>query len=76
MPNWLRGEPPIDPWERGNQWVLEMAVTGAGDVTLLVLWDGKDISGKPGGTGHMVRIARQSGAVDIIHIDSGQLLAG
>ena len=53
-----------------------VGASGAGDVTLLVLWDGKDISGKPGGTGHMVRIARQSGAVDIIHIDSGQLLAG
>jgi hypothetical protein len=75
LPNWLRGEPPIDPWERGNQWVLEMAVTRADKVTLLVLWDGKDLSGKPGGTGHMVRIGRQSGAVDIAHIDSSQLLS-
>jgi hypothetical protein len=75
LPNWLRGEPPIDPWERGNQWVLEMAVTRADKATLLVLWDGKDLSGKPGGTGHMVRIGRQSGAVDIAHIDSSQLLS-
>jgi hypothetical protein len=42
---------------------------------LLVVWDGKDLSGKPGGTGHMVTIARQYGTVDLEHIDAGLLLA-
>jgi hypothetical protein len=75
LPNWLSGDPPIDPWERGNQWVLEMAITIGAKVTLLVLWDGKDLSGKPGGTGHMVTIARQFGTVDLDRIDAQLLLA-
>jgi hypothetical protein len=76
LPRWLQMPPPVDPWERGNRWVLEMGLTsGAAKVTLLALWDGKDTNGKPGGTGHMIGIARQSGAVDIIHINSAQILA-
>jgi tetratricopeptide (TPR) repeat protein len=75
LPNWLSGNPPIDPWERGNQWVLEMAITGGAKVTFLVLWDGKDFSGNPGGTGHMVAIARQFGTVHIDRVDAQLLLA-
>jgi hypothetical protein len=75
LPNRLGGDPPTDPWERGNRWVLEMAVAGGAKVTLLVLWDGKDFSGKPGGTGHLVSIARQLGKVDIDRIDAGALRA-
>jgi hypothetical protein len=48
--------------------------SGAGKVTLLALWDGKDFSGKPGGTGHMVMIARQE-MVDIETIDTRLLLS-
>jgi hypothetical protein len=76
LPRWLQAPPPVDPWERGNRWVLEMGLaSGAAKVNLLALWDGKDMSGKPGGTGHMVDIARQSGAVDIVHIDCTLILA-
>jgi hypothetical protein len=75
LPRWLRAAPAIDPWERGNRWVLEMAFAShATKVTLIALWDGKDFSGSPGGTGHMVGIARQSGAVEIILVDSRELL--
>jgi hypothetical protein len=75
LPNWLGGgDLPVDPWERGNRWVLEMARTGSTRVTLLALWDGKDVSGKPGGTGHMVKVSRQFGMIDVKRIDSRLLL--
>ena len=65
----------MNPWERGNRWVLEMARTrGANKVTLVALWDGREESGSPGGTGHMVRIARQAGTVDVVILDAAQLL--
>jgi hypothetical protein len=67
LPRWLRDPPEIDPWERGNRWVLEMALaSGTKKVSLVTLWDEKDFSGKPGGTGHMVGIARQAGTVNVL----------
>jgi len=74
LPRWLRGTQ-TDPWERGNRWVLELARTrGARNVTLIALWDGKP-GPALGGTAHMVRIAREAGSVDVVHIDATQLLA-
>ena len=52
----------------------EALTSGASKVSLLALWDGKDFSGKAGGTGHMVTIARQA-IVDIETIDTRLLLA-
>jgi hypothetical protein len=76
LPSWLGAPPGADPWERGNRWVLEMArARGARRVTLLALWSGREEAGLPGGTGDMVRIARQSGMVDVVVIDANQLLA-
>jgi hypothetical protein len=75
LPRWLEGSG-IDPWERGNRWVLEMARTrGAKKITLIALWDGKTAGDAPGGTAQMVQIARQAGTVDIVRIDAGQLLS-
>ena len=75
LPRWLEGSG-IDPWERGNSWVLEMARTrGAKKITLIALWDGKTIGDAPGGTAQMVQIARKAGTVDIVRIDSSQLLS-
>jgi len=75
LPRWLEGSG-LDPWERGNRWVLEMARTrGAKTITLIALWDGKSIGDAPGGTAHMVQIAQKSGTVDIVRIDAGQLLS-
>jgi hypothetical protein len=75
LPRWLEGSG-IDPWERSNSWVLEMARTrGAKKITLIALWDGKAAGDAPGGTAQMVQIARQAGNVDIVRIDAGQLLS-
>jgi hypothetical protein len=75
LPRWLEGSG-INPWERGNSWVLEMAQTrGAKKITLIALWDGKSLGDAPGGTAQMVQIARKAGTVDIVRIDSGQLLS-
>jgi len=72
LPRWLQGSG-LDPWERGNRWVLEMAQTsGARKVTLLALWDGKDAGDAPGGTAHMVRIAREAGMIDVVTIPTGK----
>jgi hypothetical protein len=74
LPRWLQGSG-LDPWERGNRWVLEMAQTsGARKVTLIALWDGKATGDARGGTAHMVQIARDAGTIDVIPIDAGQLL--
>lgn len=75
LPRWLQGRTGIDPWERGNRWVMQMAQTwGTERVTLLVLWDGQD-DGRMGGTAHMVRMARALGRFELDIIDSRQLLA-
>jgi hypothetical protein len=71
VPRWLQGRA-IDPWERGNRWVVKMAQTwGARRVTLLALWDGMD-SGRDGGTAQMVRLAREVGGFALEVIDSKQ----
>ncbi len=74
LPRWLQGRPGIDPWERGNRWVMQLAESwGTQRVTLLVLWDGQD-DGAIGGTAHMVRMARGIGRFTLDVIDSRQLL--
>lgn len=76
LPRWLQGSG-FNPWERGNRWVLEMAQTaGARKITLIALWDGKDMGDAPGGTAHMVQIAREAGTIDVAIIDAGQVLTG
>jgi hypothetical protein len=65
LPRWLEGTD-TDEWERGNRWVLQLALSaGAPKVSLIAVWDGKDIGDARGGTGHMVQIARAAGTVDI-----------
>jgi hypothetical protein len=47
LPRGLQGSR-INPWERGNRWVLEMAhASGASKVTLIALWDGKPTGDTP-----------------------------
>jgi tetratricopeptide repeat protein len=75
LPRWLRSSG-LNAWERGNRWVLEMAqASGAVKVTLIVLWDGKTTGDAPGGTAHMVGLARDAGTVVEVRIDAGQLTA-
>jgi hypothetical protein len=73
LPRWLQGSN-LDPWERANRWVLEMAATiGAPKVTLLSLWDERLEGDDPGGTAHMVRLAQARADVDILVIATTSL---
>jgi hypothetical protein len=75
LPRWLKPRG-IDPWERGNRWVLEMALaSGAQKMTLIALWDGKLTGDASGGTAHMVQIARDATVVDVVVIDAKQLVS-
>lgn len=72
-PRWMPGRP-LDAWERGNRWVLELALAwGAGRCTLLALWDMDESDASRAGTAQMVRLARATGRFDIRPIDSRQL---
>ncbi len=74
LPRWLHGVQ-TNPWERGNCWVLQMGLTaGAKKITLIAPWDRKDEGDAPGGTAHMVHLARNSGKIDVKIIDAKQLL--
>ena len=73
LPRWLEGTG-ADPWERGNRWVLQMALTyGARNTTLIALWDGEPGT-QQGGTAHMVGITRDAGSVDVDAIPLSELL--
>src|SRR5262249_19504544 len=75
LPLWLQASG-TNEWERGNRWVLEMAVTyGAPKITLLVVWDGLDEGDGRGGTAHMVSLARAHSNVDIHVITTKELQA-
>lgn len=75
LPRWLHGSQ-TDSWERGNRWVMQMALTSnAKRITLIALWDGKEHGDAPGGTAHMVQLGRDAGMVRIETVDAQQLLA-
>jgi hypothetical protein len=74
LPRWLEGSG-LDPWERGNRWVIKMAETsGADRVSLIALWDGKPFGDAPGGTAHLVELAQKTGYIRIKLIDANRLL--
>jgi len=74
LPRWLYGSGE-DPWERGNRWVMQMALaSGAERITLVALWDGKQAGDAPGGTADMVNLAENAGKVHIKRIDATQLV--
>lgn len=74
LPRWLSGSK-MDSWERGNRWVMQMALTwGAERITLVALWDGKTVGDAPGGTAHMVQLARDAGTFRIVTVDAKRLL--
>src|SRR5262249_15642266 len=65
LPGWLHSTT-TNPWERGNRWVLLMALaSGAEKITPVVLWDGKAEGDAPGGTAHMVHLALDTGRVNV-----------
>jgi hypothetical protein len=74
LPGWLAHVANYSIWERNNLWLLEQALSGgASHMTLIALWNGKTGDG-PGGTEHMIRIAKDRGANTII-LDTNQLFA-
>jgi hypothetical protein len=74
LPRWLSGTA-LNPWERGNQWVLQMALASDADrITLLALWDGEQAGDDLGGTAQMVRLAREAGEIDVKVIEARELL--
>ena len=74
LPNWLQASGK-NPWERGNQWVLQMVEAyDAAKRTLVVLWDGKGQENELGGTAHMVQLAREGGSINILIIDAKKLI--
>ena len=73
LPDWLY-DSKQNPWERVNQWVLEMALTqGAKRITLIALWDGEKRGDDLGGTAHMWQIAGAKGIVNRKRIDAKAL---
>jgi len=74
LPRWLSGSR-MDSWERGNRWSMQMALTwGAKRITLVALWDGKKMGDAPGGTAHMVQLARDEGTIQIVPVDAKRLV--
>jgi hypothetical protein len=66
LPSWLALNAKYNAWQRANLWMIQEALaTGAARLTLVALWDGTSGDG-PGGTEHMLRIAKQNGAAVII----------
>ena len=62
LPGWLRHRKGYSIWQRNNLWMLNEALAeGAQNVTLIALWNGREGDG-PGGTAHMIEIARGRGA--------------
>ena len=74
LPRWLDPRK-VGLWERGNRWTLRSAEAWDCDGrTLLALWDRDESNEATGGTGHVVRLARQAGVFEIDIIDSRALL--
>jgi hypothetical protein len=75
LPSWLASKATYNPGQRANLWMIyEALAIGAPHLTLLALWDG--ITGEgPGGTEHMIRLARQQSASTVI-IRTQDLLSG
>lgn len=67
LPPWIEPKADYNVWARTNIWLLEEALgSGAPEVHLLALWNGEAGDG-PGGTGHLIELARQQGvSTDIL----------
>ncbi|GJD66992.1 tetratricopeptide repeat-containing protein [Methylobacterium frigidaeris] len=72
LPRWLQALPNYDIWQRNNLWMLHNALSfGPDRVTLVALWDEEAEGDGPGGTAHLVELARNAGAeVDILNSKS------
>ena len=76
LPNWLEGTG-IDEWERGNNWVLQLALSaGTPNMSVIAVLGGSTIADAKGGTAHMVEIARAAGILDVevIKLKDGEVV--
>jgi hypothetical protein len=72
LPKWLQFKKGYDVWQRNNLWLLGEALCRTpAHLTVIALWDGKTGDG-PGGTEHMVALARERGA-RILHLNTKTL---
>lgn len=72
LPKWLQFKSGYDIWQRNNLWLLSEALCLAPkNLTVIALWDGETDDG-PGGTEHMVSLAREHSAC-IIRLDTRAL---
>lgn len=66
FPKWLAKKKNYNIWMRNNLWELNSAMVNGGmNMTLIALWDGKGGDG-PGGTEHMVQVAKEKGAKVVV----------
>ena len=66
LPKWLEFKKGYDIWQRNNLWLLSEALSrAAAHITLIALWDGEQGDG-PGGTEHMVKLAKERGAKPLV----------
>jgi hypothetical protein len=66
LPSWMRAPVGYDVWQRTNTWLLEEALaSGAPNLSLIALWDGKSGDG-PGGTKDLVDQAKAKGVNTIL----------
>lgn len=72
LPKWLQFKTGYDIWQRNNLWLLAEALCRATPhLSLIALWDGETGDG-PGGTEHMVSLARERGA-RIVHLNTKKI---
>ncbi len=72
LPKWLRFKDGYDIWQRNNLWLLSQALCkGARQFTLIALWDG-EVGDGPGGTEHMVNLAKERGA-RVVHLNTKEI---
>ncbi len=72
LPKWLQFKHGYDIWQRNNLWLLSEALCLAPrNISVIALWDGEPGDG-PGGTEHMVSLAKEHRA-RIIRLDTKQL---
>jgi hypothetical protein len=74
LPSWLVDKPNYNIWQRNNEWMLFNALaTGARRLTLIALYNPELDPDGPGGTKHLLELARRWG-FKTIELDARSLL--
>jgi hypothetical protein len=74
LPFWLAEKPGYDIWQRTNQWMMFNAIaTAAPRLALIALYNQHQDADGPGGTSHLIGLARRWGFKSV-ELDARQLL--